>query len=272
MGKVLNKKFSAPFPVIGIPIKGFYTPFISMPSNIDCVLMLKIGKEKKGVKFTNLEPLEKSIDILSYINMLLSELGYDEISGSIEVSCNSTLPSISIFAVTTIEIIKNLLDVTPRDYLLVLRNIAPFDEKVLGVDPGYIESLRCSHLFNSICIVKGFNEIVRLKSMKISIEKSEEVACNIKSCKALEHPYDNYTLSLFYKFVSHVIGVFAQIVNSGSDEDRQKLEKLFKLYLAWESRIVKDYLNNEISYDKICESKSVMDYSFIRFFKIHFAF
>ena len=173
MAKIISKHISVSFPLIGIPIKGFYTPFVSMPSNLVCLLMIRISDRDH-------EEVDKEICkhsligndcIFGYINLLLKELGYKAISGDVRIECKASAPSISLFSITTIEILKNLTHMTYSDYMLTLKSLARFDEKVLGFDPGYIESLRCSYLFNSTCIAKGYNELVKIKAVTVDVEK-----------------------------------------------------------------------------------------------------
>ena len=271
MNKVLRKRVSIPFTIIGIPIKGFYTPFVSAQSNISCTFIARIERGSKNYERTlDYKHLDIGANIINYVGMVLDELGYEGIGGEVKVSCDKDPPTISVFSVATIEMIKELLGITARDYMWVLKNMAPFDEKVLGFDPGYVESLRCSHLFNSVCVVKGHNEIVRLGSARVFIEKVKEVLCKDRECSSLEYPYDSYTLSLFYKLLTHVIGLFAQTVNANGETGLGEISKVLGLYIAWESKAVKDYLGDELVYSEVSEAKPVMDYTKVGFYRIKF--
>ncbi|MEM0026361.1 MAG: hypothetical protein QXT53_00300 [Ignisphaera sp.] len=269
MNRVLQKKVSIPFTIIGIPIKGFYTPFVSAQSNISCTFIARIERSSKSYERTlDYRHLDVSTNIVNYVGMVLDELGYRGVSGEVRISCNGDPPTISIFSIATIEILKELLGITARDYMWALKNMAPFDEKVLEFDPGYVESLRCSHLFNSVCVVKGHNEIVKLGSAKIIIEKVKEILCKDRGCSSLEYPYDSYTLSLFYKLLTHVVGLFAQMVNSSDKTSLGEINKMLSLYIAWESKAVKDYLGEELVYSEISEAKPIMDCTTIKFYRI----
>jgi hypothetical protein len=268
MERIIKKSVSIPFPIIGIPIRDLYTPYVIMPSNITCNLNIRIfEKASKNSAQIGEGNLVGSEAIFSYINGFLSELGYRAINGKFLVECTDSPPLIPAFAVVSMEILKAVLKMEHSDYITVLNVLALFDEKKLGLDPGYSRALRYAYMYNAVCIARGYDELIKLGSRKLLVKKLSEVACT-RVCNTIDNPYDTITLSLFYKLSTHVIGLLAQAVKEWNEEKVHSLRKFLDLYMVLEGSIVKEYIGGEnlpIGYS----IKPVVDYNSIKFYKVN---
>jgi len=266
MERIIKKSVFIPIPIIGIPIKNLYTPYAIMPSNIGCDLHIKIS-EKNSTKDGQIKKATYGSEaIFDYVNELLNELGYGIIGGSFLIKCTEDPPFIAVLAITSMEILKSILNIKHSDYTLMLDALTLFDEKKLHLDPGYTKALRCAYIYNTMCIARGYDDLIKLSSRKLMIKKLSEVVCP-GICSAVDNPYDANTLSLFYKLSTHVIGLLAQAVRELDEEKLRSLRRFLDLYMVLESSIVKEYIGSEdlaLSYGV----KPVVDYNSIKFYKV----
>jgi hypothetical protein len=274
MERVVRKNIPIPFPIIGIPIRNLFSPYVTIPSTINCDLHIKISEKAKTLaSLINSFQIEKADlasneAVFSYVNKFLNELNYRmAVDGNFSIECTDDPPSMAVFAVVTTEILKAMLKPSYSDYTIMLDTLALFDERSLGLDPGYCKALRCSYLYNNVCIARGYDELIRLGIRKLAVKKLSEITCP-SLCKVIDNPYDANTLSFFYKFSTHIIGLLAQAIKEWSNEKFSLLRKFLDLYMILESSLVKEFVNSE-NLPLGFGVKPIVDYKSIKLYKIN---
>jgi hypothetical protein len=264
--RVIKKEIFVPFPLLGVPIKGIYFPFVALPSKIKCVVDVKLIKSREAEGYINRVGDELNQLSLVFLSKLFDELDI-ELQPIVSIySCSSEPPSISLLAVITAEVFKTVSRLRHSDYRLALSLLGMLDEKVLGIDPGYITALRCAYLFNSLCIARGYDEFVKLGHRFVEVVKIFEIPYT-SAYKAIENPYDKVVMSLIYKMATHVISFLAQNTDAWSEESYNQVRKYIALYYLVESGMIREALKlNDIPV--VHNIKHVIDINDIKSYRV----
>ena len=271
---VIFREVQIPFPLIGIPVSNYFNTYIATPSNLRCILKVRLNLKKHcGEQYSNEDDVIKHPNVFKYyilkrLNMVLDRINRECVEGDIDLKCNDRLPLVIILPVVECEIFKKILSIDNTNYTYLFNVFSELDMKILNIDPGYLRALRCSYLFKTLCISRGYEDIIHNVAPLLSIEKINEHQCNHENCLYINNPYDEYTLSLLFKLMSHII---SQLVQGIDIKIEIKIRNLIKLAHIIECEIVKSSLGIRIDYPVYNNEylyKIITDVSHIVLYKI----
>lgn len=263
---VVFREVQIPLPVIGIPLTNYFNTYIAALSNLRCIISARlIVKKHCDRSFDEDDEMCKSGDVEEHIlkrfNTILWSVERKCIEGDVEVHCDNELPLLTVLSVLDCELSKKILMMDTSNYVHVFNALANLDAKLLNIDPGYLRALRCSYLFRAPCVSRGYEDVVHNVALVLNVERINKYDCNQKLCVHITNPYDSYSLSLFYKLVTHVISQLLENIIQGRGLD-QNVKNMIRLVHVIESEIVRDSLGIKVDYpmnDEMNLYKSVVD-------------
>jgi len=262
---IINEKIYAPIVLIGLPIEEFYTYIVSTISTNLCNIKISIKPSDKCNKNMDYNDIENII--FSYINMFLTEIGMSCVDGEIEVHCLRRAPEISLFAMITMEIIKNILELKRINYREILHILSLFDEKLFKGASTYIRSLRCSYLYKSLCISKGFDEDIMFKFRPIEADIVAEVGCSRIPCLCVKFLFDKYLMNYILRLFLYVISKLSSDLKEIKDiENRTK--DMVRLVYSIENVFVSYISDTKININMLHFIKPITNFNSISFYLI----
>ncbi len=272
---VLFREVQVPFPVIGIPLVNYFNTYIAVLSKLKCIIKARLSLRRHcSEQFNKNGVIQGFSDLKRYVlnkfNIILWNIERKCIEGDIEIQCDNELPLLIILPVLDCEISKKILAIDTINYTHIFNVLTNLDVEMLNIDPGYLRALRCSYFFKTLCISRGYEDIVHNIDLILDIEDIHRYGCNSKMCIHVGNPYDNYSLSLLYKLATHVVSQFVQrIVNSSSPI--LNVKNMVRLIYIIESEIVRNSLGMKIDYpinDEMNLYKTVVDLNQVILYRV----
>lgn len=249
---ILFREIQIPFPIIGIPLANHFNTYIAALSNLKCIIKTRLSLRRhcnEGFSRDNI--IQGFSDLKKYIlnkfNIILWNIERKCIEGDVEIQCDKEVPLLMVLPVLDCEISKKILAINTTNYNHVFDVLTNLDVEMLDIDPGYLRALRCSYFFKTLCISRGYNDVVHNLDLVLEIEDVYRYECNSKMCINVGNPYDNYSLSLLYKLVTHTISQFIQSIVS-NNLLISNVRNIIRLIYIVESEIVRNSLGLKIDY------------------------
>ncbi len=260
---IVNEKIDVPITLIGLPLGEFYTYIVSTLSKNSCSIRINIKALDRCNDNMNYDGIENIV--FSYINMFFGEIGIPCIRGRIEVNCLKKVPEVSLFAVITMEILKNILGLKRVNYREILRTLSFFDEKVFKGASTYIRSLRCSYLYKSLCISKGFDEDIIFEFRPIEANLITEARCIQIPCLYVEYTFDRYLMNYILKLLLYIISKISADLKELRDIEK-KTKDMLRLIYSIENTLISYISNAEINMNIFYFIKPITDFNAIGFY------
>jgi len=170
------------FVVIGIPLRGFYPPFLSAVLSVPCYVAIK-AESWRGVGGgkAQIRGLERWFEdrFAELVQLLGRELKINiRVDASIE--CSAEVPELSKFVLLLLSVSRALgFSKLDEDSIWGLSYVA---SKVLDLDPAMIASMFCSTLNNSMCVAKVGEKLIDIgKELNIELKKLRALNVHIRS-------------------------------------------------------------------------------------------
>jgi len=170
------------FVVIGIPLRGFYPPFLSAALSIPCSVAIKVESWRGvGVGKAQIRGVERWFEdrFAELIQLLGRELKIN-IMVDASIECSAEVPELSKFVLLLLSASRALgFSKLDEDSIWGLSYVA---SKVLDLDPAMIASLFCATLKNSMCVAKVGEKLMDIrKELNIELKKLRALNVHIKS-------------------------------------------------------------------------------------------
>ncbi len=260
---IINEKTHVPIVLIGLPIEEFYTSIVSTISTNLCDIRISIKPSDRCNENINYNDIENIV--FSYINLFFTEMGMSCIDGKIEIRCLRKAPEVSLFAMITMEVLKNILELKRIDYREILRTLSLFDEKLFKGASTYIRSLRCSYLYKSLCISKGFDEDIIFKYRPIEVDIVTEVGCLRIPCLCIRYSFDKYLMNYILKLFLYVISKLSSNLKEFKDIESETKD-MIRLVYSIENVFVSYITNTKIDINTLYFIKPITNFNSISFY------
>lgn len=263
--RIVNEKISVPITLIGLPLEGLYTYIVSTISKNSCSVRIDMKASDRCNENMNYNDIENII--FSYINTFLVEIDIPCINGRIEVSCPKRVPEISLFAIITMEIFKNILELKKVDYKEILHTLSFFDGKLFKGASTYIRSLRCSYLYRSLCISKGFDEDIIFEFRPIEANLVTNIRCTQIPCLYVKYPFDKNLMNYILKLFLYVISRLSSDLKELRDID-SRTKDMIRLVYSIENTLTSYISITGIDINMFYFIKPIADFNSIGFYLI----